>query len=796
MEENYTRMVQKGEPVFDRISYVILLGVTFLAPIFFVPVAFISTQFGTSLLFAFGVIVSILLYIISGLASGQLDLPEPAPYVVGFIGVVPFAYALAAIANGFSRMSFLGYTFDIATAGFIMLSFVYLFLVSLSFRSKSRIFYSYFAFVLSSIIFAIFLLVRIIFGAKVLSFGIFNDITSSMIGSWNNVGIFFGIGVILSLLTYEMVRGGRLLRALLSVALLLSLFFLALVNFTAVWIIVAICAFLFILYSIFSSQIASGETKSMLKRLRHVPLYSSIVLVISILFALWGSTLGSYLSNKFNVVNVEVRPTLSVTLDIARNTLRSRPLFGSGPNTFVTQWLNFKPDDVVSTIFWNTDFKSGIGLIPTFAVTTGVVGILSWFLFFGFYIYLGFKSIFSSVPDFFVKYLVTSSFFVSLYLWIMSFIYIPSTPVFILTFFFTGVFLGSVYLAGLVPVIVYHFSKNPKTGFLSSLLILGFFIGSGALAYGLLKNSQSLWYFQKSSYALNTSNDVAKSEEYMAKAISAVPNDVYFRALSEIELVKLNAILSQDPKKVKPEDAQKQFSDTLSTAIKAGISAKDADLSNYLNWVALGRVYEAVSMPELKVDGAYESAQFAYGEALRRNPKNPGIMILFARLAVTYKDLASARQYALQAISVKKNYVDAYFLLSQIEVAGNNIKGAIEATTAATVIDPTDPGLFFQLGLLKYNNSDFTGAVESLEKATTLTPNYANAKYFLGLSYERLGEREKAIAQFAELKTTNPDSVEVDTILTNLKAGKPIFTDTKTTKPEKAKSLPVKESQS
>ena len=281
---------------------------------------------------------------------------------------------------------------------------------------------------------------------------------------------------------------------------------------------------------------------------------------------------------------------------------------------------------------------------------------------------------------------------------------------------------------------------------------------------------------------------MAKSEEYMAKAISAVPNDVYFRALSEIELVKLNAILSQDPKKVKPEDAQKQFSDTLSTAIKAGISAKDADLSNYLNWVALGRVYEAVSMPELKVDGAYESAQFAYGEALRRNPKNPGIMILFARLAVTYKDLASARQYALQAISVKKNYVDAYFLLSQIEVAGNNIKGAIEATTAATVIDPTDPGLFFQLGLLKYNNRDFAGAVESLEKATTLTPNYANAKYFLGLSYERLGEREKAIAQFAELKTTNPDSVEVDTILTNLKAGKPIFTDTKTTKPENSNS--------
>lgn len=793
MEENQINPRRNWRSLFEQISFGLLLAVAFLSPIFFLPFSFISTQFGTSLLFAFGVIAVILIYIISSLLSGSIDLPRSAKYVVSFTVVVPIVYVLAGIANGFSRMSFFGYTFDINTVGFILLSFAFLFLVSMLFRNKNRIFYSYIAFVASSLLVSTFLLIRIIFGAKVLAFGMFTDITSTVIGSWNNAGIFFGIGVILSLLTYQMLGVSRFMKVILSIALALSLFFLALVNFTVIWTIVGICSFLFILYTIFASQPSSIEPMSFKQKLFKIPLYPLIVLVISLTFIIWGTILGGYLSSKLKISNVEVRPSLSVTLDIARNTLKSRPLFGSGPSTFVTQWLTFKPDDVVSTVFWNTDFTNGIGLIPTFAVTTGIIGVLSWLLFLGFYLYLGVKSIFTRIEDSFIKYLLVSSFFISLYLWIMTFAYVPSTVIFILTFFFTGLFFASVYTSALIRVETKLFSINPKVGFAASLAMVTLFISGSALAYGIFENSQSLWYFQKSSYALNTVGDAQASEDHMLKAISAVPYDVYYRALSEIELAKLNKIASQDPKKVKLENIKKQFSDTLANAIKAGIASKDADQNNYLNWVALGRVYEAVSAPALGIQGAYESAQFAYGEALRRNPKNPGILILFSRLAVTHGDLKQAKNYALQAIQIKQNYLDAYFLLTQIEVADNNIKGAIDAVTSSSIINPTDPGIFFQLGLLKYNVQDFKGAINALQKATKLTPDYANAKYFLGLSYEITGQHEKAIEQFVQLKVTNPDSKEVDTILSNLKAGKHIFTDTQNSKPEKGKSLPVKE---
>ncbi len=793
MEETQIGLGSKVKMFFDKFLFWILIGLSFLVPIFFLPFSFVSIQFGTSLLFATGAIISILVYIISGLFSGSVDLPKPGKYVLGFTLLVPVVYTLAGVANGFSRMSFFGYTFDPSTVGFVFLSFAYMFLISVLFKNKNRILFSYMAFILSSIIFAVFLLSRLILGAKFLSLGTFTDLTTTTIGSWNNVSIFFGIGLILSLLTYQMLNVSRLMKIILTITSLVSLFFLALVNFSVVWTTLSITAFLFILYSLFNSGGASFSSLTFKQKLYRIPLYPSIVFVVSITFIVFGSSFGNYLSNTLKISNVEVRPSLSVTMNIARNTIKSQPLFGSGPNTFVNEWLLYRPDEITTSAFWNTDFTNGIGLIPTFAVTTGLLGVLSWLVFLGFYAYLGVKSIFTRIEDSFVKYLLTSSFFVSLYLWVMTFVYVPSTVILILTFFFTGLFFASVYSSGMISVVSKSFSGNPKSGFVSSLIMIVLLVSGAWLAYGIFQNSKSLWYFQKSSYALNTDKNITTSENYMVQALNTVPNDVYFRALSQIEILKLNAILSQDIKQIKPEEIQKQFQATLSDAIKAGLSAKEADSSNYLNWISLGDVYGSVSLPQLKVDGAYESAQLAYSEALHRNPKNPAILMLFARLAVTREDLKSAQSYAEQAIQAKNNYLDAYFLLSQIEVADKNINGAISSVTSASVIDPTNPAIFFQLGLLKYNISDFKGAIEALEKATNMTPDYANAKYFLGLSYEATGQHQKAIKQFQDLKVTNPDSTEVDAILNNLLAGKSIFANSSNSKPEKADKLPVKE---
>lgn len=775
----------------EKAIFALLLGMTFLAPIFFLPVQSITTQFGTSLLFGFAVIVAALVYFVLVFMRSSIEIPVPRK-VLWFIGAVPLVYLLAGIANGFSRMSFLGYTFDISTVGFILLGFVYVLLVAIQFRSHHRIFYSYFAFLVSSILFALFMLVRLVFGAKVLSFGIFTDLTSTVVGSWNNVSIFFGLCALLSLLTYYMLRVSTLMKGLLIAAGALSLFYLALVNFSTMWFILGTVSLLFIMYSMFARH-EENFSGSIMQRVKRAPIGASILFLVSIIFSLWGTSISNRLTASFDIANIEVRPSLGVTLNIIKSTLQARPLFGSGPNTFVTQWLSYRPDDITLTNFWNTDFSYGIGLIPTFVVTTGLIGLAAWLAFFGFYIYFGVKAMFSRIADDFSRYLVVSSFFSSLLLWIAAWVYVPSTVILILTFFFTGLFFASLFSIGVFSVAAIPLATDPKKGFVSSIILVVLFVAFGTLGYGLIKNSESVWYFQKSSYALNTQGDVTAAETYMKKAIASVPTDIYYRSLAQIELVKLSAILSQDTTKVKTEEIQKQFMATLPDAINAAIAARDRDPMNYLNWIALGQVYEAV-VP-LKIEGAYPSAQIAYNEALRRNPKNPGIVLLFSRLALDGGDLQNARQYALQAIQAKQNYLDAYYLLAQIEIADKNIKGALDSLTAATVLTPNDPALFFQIGVLKYNAQDFTGAAEALEKAVALTPAYANAKYFLGLSYEILGKHSAAIEQFKDLAAANPDNKEVADILAALQAGKSIFTSPQTAAASSGtqKTLPVKE---
>lgn len=783
--------------VFEKLAFYVLLFTTFLIPLFFVPASFISLQFGTSLLFAVGVIVAFLLYIVSVFSSGSLSIPRPAKYALGLVSLVPLMYLLAGIANGFSRMAFFGYTFDQSTVGFVVIAFVYLFLVSFVANTKQRIFYSYVVFIVSSLLFSILLLTRVIFGADTISFGVFTDITTTVLGAWNNVGIFFGITGLLSLFSLEMLRVGKGMKVLLALALAASLFFLALINFRIVWIVMAVSTFLFILYTLWSTKPVASDMSSAISSstsspniLSRLPYISLVICILSIACVVWGTLLGGYLSTTFGINNLDVRPSLSVTVDIIRSTMQDHPLFGSGPNTFVTQWLSYKPNDVVGTQFWNTDFAYGIGLIPTFAVTTGMLGLLSWLLFFGFYMFVGVKSLFTRMEDAFERFLVTSSFFVSLFLWIMAWVYIPSSAILVLTFFFTGLFFASLYMSQVIPVASIVLAENPKRGFVLSLLMVVLCVGIASLGFGLLKNSRSLWYFQKSSYALNTSGDTVGAEEYMNKAISIVPTDVYYRSLSEINLVELNSIVLQDPTKITPEALQKQVGDSLSKTITAAVAARDANPSNYQNWTNLGRVYHAV-VP-LKIQGAYESAAQAYSEAFRRNPKNPAIYLLMAQLEADNGSLANAKNYAFQAIQAKQNYLDAYFLLAQIEIADKNLKGAIDSVTALTVLSPSDPNVFFQLGYLKFNNGDFAGAIEALEKSLTLSPQYANAKYYLGVSYEAVRDHEKALQQFRDLRASNPDSKEVADILTLLEAGKSIFTAPQTnTKPGAA--LPVKE---
>lgn len=788
MNEDNIRVEEKH---LNKLPFVFLCLVFFLVPLFFIPLNFVSLQFGTSLLFATGVLLSIFSYVISSLKSGSIYLPKPSKLVLSAIFLVPIVYLIAGISNGLSRVDFFGYTLDLGTVGFIILSFACLFLVSVYFSNKSRLKFSFFAFVFSAIFLGLFVTIRIIFGPSFLSFSLFNQVSETVLGNLNNISILYGATSIFFLVVFEVLNTGKLVKLFSILFLSLSLFFVILSNFQLVLYLLLTISFIFTLYFLFDSNTLKPDISA--RKVKKIPILSILVFLCVLFFILYGSNLSIFLQTKLGINNLDVRPSFSVTYDIAKSVLKQNLLFGSGINNFIYDWRVLRPAEVNYTVFWNTDFTSGFGLIPTFTITTGVAGLISWVLYVIYFIYLGLKSIFKKEIDSFTKFSLITNFFISIYFLFILFFYMPSIAIFIQAIFFNGLFFASVYLSGAISLERKIFTETPRSGFIWSIILISIFVGSTAFTAGLYKNSKSLWYFQKSFYALNTLGDADSSERYMLKAISLIPFDLYFRSLSEIEMIKMSKIVTQNQNKIDKKEIKEQFDNLLTNAIKAALSSEEVEPKNYLNWISAGKVYETVSLPDMKVENAFENAELHYKEALSLNPKNPSIYIYLSRLSITHGDIKKARDYALEAVKLKRNYLDAYFVLTQIEVLDNNLPAAIQSVTAASFLDSTNPATLFQLGLLKYNVKDFRGAVVSFQKSINLASDYANAKYFLGLSYDELGQKENATKQFEDILKTNPQNQDIINILANLKSGKPALTNSANPKPEKNKNLPLNE---
>lgn len=769
---------------FDRALFVIFQVVVFISPLFFIPFATVPFQIGKTAFIMFGVLIVLFGWALYRLKDGLFEFPKSFLYFSAPISLV--TYALATLFSGSTVGSFVGQGYELGTLGFFAVSIFFFLLTPLLVKTTERVFYTYMIFFVSALIIALYQLLRLFLGADFLSFGVLTTATSNLIGKWNDLGAFFGCIALLSVITLERASLKKLYKIIVWSSLCVSLFLIAVVNFPTAWITLASLLAVFFIYELSVKKDAgTGELK------RRIPTITLIVLILACVFAFTNGTLGNILAESFGISQVEVRPSWESTIEITGKVLEKNALFGVGPNRFQNEWLLNKPTGINNTVFWNVDFNYGIGFIPSFIVTTGIIGFAGILLVIVLFLLTAFKSIFglrnSGTPA--SAFLVLSSFFTTLYLLVFSFVYVPSSVLWILMLLMLGLFVASVTLHGTGTTIKFSSGESQVKSFFSVLLCILVIISVSVSIYKTSVRLIANVSFQKGITVINVDGNLDKGEKLVAKAIELSPNDVYSRFMSELYLVRTSNVLN-DTSVSQAEMAQK-FQSVLGVSIQAARDALSYDQTNYQNHVALGRVYEAV-VP-LGVQGAYESAKAAYESAISLNPDNPELYLLLARLEIANKDIDRARTYISTALQKKSDYVDAIFLLSQIEIGQGRLTEALQTVEALAILSPNDPGVFFQLGLLRYNQKDYTGSTQAFERAVVINPQYANAKYFLGLSYFQVGNKDNALIQFTDLVASNPENQEVKTILSNLKAGKSPFTDQVDSKPEKRSTPPLEE---
>lgn len=797
--------VNRSSRLESAVFYLLLAG-AILAPLAFWSSQYFALESVKTLVIGVLTLAAIILACLVVLKNKEVRLPPRS--IVTISVLMALSILVSSIASGHFIKSFFGQGFELGAGSFLvtlLLAGLIAFIVVA--RRSDRVIVLYAGLFGAFILIWILQILRILVGAQFLSLGILGNVTSTIIGNWFSFGIYSAIIATISFVAIFFLRLSPKMRAGYWVLFILSALSMFLVNSKEVW---QATTLVFLGLTIYLSsqrrRPEGGAFGAFFRRLAWVPL---IACAISAALAIYGLSIAGPVVGKLNAGYSELVMPWRMTMDIAAGELKEAPFFGAGPNRFTQAFLTYKPAGINTTEAWGVEFNSGFGLIPTFLVTQGFVGGILWVLFFIFFGILGVKSLRGLVRPGgpgdsiaesarpYARFVTISSYSAAALVWLTSIFYVPSHAIVYFAFVLTGIWLGaSVAYGRLRPLDIVSKQGDRAYRVITVaeivILVLALFWG-----FAYVKNTSALAYFGKGVSQLTASADPASADKSFATAVSLNPLDIYWQARAETGISSANRLLSTITSTSTASTTSAIVASAgaiVNKSIEYSNNAIAADPDNYNNYVSQARVAELATA--MKMQNAFESAVAAYTNAIRRNQGNPSLYLSLARLYASENKLDESIRAIGAALQVKSNYLDAVYLLSQVEAAKGNLADAVTAAQFATQLNPRNPLLFFQLGLLQYNKADYSVAAVSFAEALKLNPDYANARYFLGLSDARLGKTAEALAEFERLAASNLDNKEIALIVSTLRSGKSIFASgpqSQAARPESRPTPPIRQ---
>lgn len=756
-----------------------VLFATVIASMFvFIPSIVIPFAGTKMFVLAAGTFATLVIYILARLGRGSVIFPSFV--LMGALWLPVLAYALSTVFSATPvANAFWGAAFDLDTLGFMLVVTMLGTLTALMVRRPDQ----YLSFVrVGAWMFGIFVGLQLFIAIAGQYVPNIISPAFSPIGSTEDAAALLGLGVIGALIYLREFSTTRQVRRSMVLMLAAALVLLAIANSALVWLLVGAVSLGLFVEAVLRRKSGSSEhdfDEVMLMdeaafeaeegtRSIAVPL---VGLAASIFFLL-GSSLGDALATSLDMKSLSVRPSWQSTMSVARDVYHTSPIFGSGPGTFGIAWLKHRDPAFNTTPFWNIDFSSGVGSVPTSFVTTGIVGIIAWTVLLLVLIGAGFRiNVFRASQDPFVRRVAVLSFVGALYLFIIAIFSLPSPGVFGLAFVLAGLFVSTTRFAvngqqwGIV------FARSPRLGFVVVFVLTIILLGSVAAAYSLVGRYVALTQLTKAGAAL-ASGDLNAADAAAQNALQFAPVSVAYQLQANIANIRLDQIVSSTT--LSAHAAQQAFQSTLTAGINAALTATRLTPSDYQSWIALGNLY-AKAVP-LSVAGAYESAKAAYEKARELNPTNPQIPFVIAQLEISHKNIKAAKEALKSAILLKQDYTDAIFLFSKLEVQDGNVKEALAAALAAAYFTPNNPNILFQVGILSAAQGDYASATNALADAVAANPQFANARYFLAVVYAKRGNMSSALSHMeaiAHMSDVNAKALAGD--IKTLRAGKDPF---------------------
>jgi len=659
----------------DKIAFYALLATLVLLPIFILPGSQVSVESSKGFILVLGLAVSFIAFLIAKLRTGKIEIPRSWLLLTGFF--ILLVTLVSALGSSSSGMSFFGIMFDIGTFWFMLVAVVLMFLSALIVREEKHARTILLGISLSLALVFVFQILRFL-SPEFFSLGLFTSKTGNLIGSWNSFGLMAGFAVIFSVFLVEFFRVSKSLKWILGILILLALFLVATVNFSIIWQIIGIFSLIIFVYkiSIFQPDEENSDHKGF-------PVLSLILVLCSLLFLISPGLIGNFLPNTLDIQRVEVRPSLSGTLDVSTQILSENPLFGIGPNRWSDAWALYKPVEINNTQFWDVAFSTGSGLIPTVASVSGGFGLLAWLLFIVFILLNDFKILFESIKHR-TNFTSVAFFLGGIYFLVASFFYTSGIVIFLLLFAFLGIFIG-LSRNSEDKIITINFAEHPKSKFFGILILVLLMLAATGGAFKYTERFFSAVFWSKTF----SSEDIAQAENRISRSLALHQNDVYLRTLIQVYFARLNSAVNQETPLTEEEQALIQAG--FETSLNAAARAIQYNPDNYLNYQALGLLYATAAGSG--ASDVYIQAVEAYTKASELNPLNPRLKLEIARAYFGANDIDNAREFTNEALALSPSYIDALLAMAQIENQAGNKAEAVSYAEQALLLSPTNENL-------------------------------------------------------------------------------------------------------
>ncbi|MEK7106566.1 MAG: tetratricopeptide repeat protein [Patescibacteria group bacterium] len=751
-----------------RWAVFLFLGVL---PFFLIPNAWVTVPQAKMLLVIIVIVTVSIAWIVARFAEGSMRIPKS--FLLGAGALLPIAYLVSALSSGRGWNSFVGTGVEQDTVIAILAIYALLLLFSLVLSQGAReIGISLRALFIGSAVLLITQALHVAFPGYVDFGGALPNSVSSAIGSWHDLAIFLGLVLLLSISYKGPSDESPKLRLVRIFSGLISLVFLVIINSYDVWLGLTGIGFIYGAYLWFELR-KSGNVpyKSAFRAI--LPYIILVVLALGLSYG--GAKVVSYLPARLQLSQVEVRPSWQGTLAVGKQAFNSTREFitGSGPNSFTRTWNLYKPVSVNATQFWNTDFFSGIGLIPTSLLSVGILGLLSWGLLILCILWRAVR--FSRDRSFRTPAKTATGAVIAgvLYLFVFNVVYVPGVALFALSFALLGILIALFVVQGKIGVWTFSLNwREPKSASVSAAtIVLGAIVVFGAIES--LRAIVSDTQVNRAIIVYSETSDLDTASRYNDYALSVLGNnDRAHRTAVEIGLLQLKKLLAEGEV---TDDLRSRLQEALQTTLKHGISAVSADGNSYRNWLTLAQLYNELSLGG--IEGANRNARDAYGRAQIESPTSPLPLLGLVQLDLAASDSKSALLHLNAALAIKSDFAVARLLLSQLSARTNDLAKAEEEALNVVRLAPEDPLAWYNLGLVLYTRKSYDNAAVALERAVQLEKDYANALFTLGLTYYQLGRPKDAISAFDKVSALNPDDPALKKVIANVKAGKDPLND-------------------